>query len=162
MRKNRSWDTKRQPSESSAEYVLRMLIMDLQLLASDSEALIRHYYPPDDVIRQHARPEANIAYEWKEYAADDLANDFDTRLEMVEQSGARRLISPEMLEKIRVVNAKLGEMSGLHDEELWTDAALHTRAEWKEIRNLAKEALDAMGQKPESPPPWRGRIVPAR
>ena len=139
-----------------------MLIRDLHLLASDSEALIRHYYPPDDVIRQYARPGADIDHEWKEFAADDLANDFDTCLEMVEQSEAKRLISPEMLEKVHVVDAKLDEMSRLHDQELWTDAALRTRAEWNEVRRLATEALQIMGYEPEPPPIWTGRIVPAK
>ncbi len=153
MRKIRSWEYRRLAGESGAEYLVRMLVLDTQLLAADANLLIRHYYPPGTTA------ETPLA----EIAADDLAEDFNTRLEQAEWNvDAKRLISADALAKIHAVDKKLGEMSGPQDPELWTDAGLRSRAEWNEVRHLAKAALEAMDYELDSPPPWSGPVISYR
>ncbi len=121
----RIWpDVTIRPNESETEWRLRMLLQNLQVLASDPETLIRAYPPMIP-------------------AADELVNDIDHHLELAERCVEEGLVSREALEKARKVDALISEMSGRHDPSLWTDQALRTREEWKEVRRMAREALAA-------------------
>ncbi len=40
------------------------------------------------------------------------------------------------------LDARLDEMSGEHNAELWTDEALRSRPEWEEVRRGAREILE--------------------
>lgn len=159
-RKIQSWSTRRLPSETNTEYLFRMLLIDLQMLAADAEVLFRAFYPPTSACRDLPNV---IADDFVNIVADDLANDFNTYLEMVSGAAvAEGLVSEERVDVVRRVDGKLGEMSGAQNADLWTDQALRTSNEWSVIRRLAKEAILALGHRVEPPPPWSGRIVPAR
>ncbi len=138
VRRIPSWDERRYPDESEVEYLLRLVLINLQTLAADAETCIRAY--PSSVP-----------------VADDLANDFDTHVEQLEWVAPSGSIPRDVLAKIRAVNAKLDEMSGPQDPDLWSEEGLRTRAEWIVIRRLAREAVEALGYEPEPPPPWSGR-----
>jgi len=137
-----------------------MLVIDLQLLAADSETLLRAYGPPVEAFRAAGILNDDFA----NITAEDLANDFQAYVEDFgsEKIVAEGLITREMLEKVRRVDAKLDEMSGPQDPELWTDEGLRTREEWNVVRRFATEALEAMGYDVDLPPPWSGKVVPAR
>jgi len=143
MRKIPSWEYEVLPGESEARFLLRLVLIDLQTLAADAETCI-HAYP--SLVQ----------------AADEVAEDLDTHLIQFEQAGPSGLASREQLDRIRAVDAKLGEMSGPQDPELWTEKGLRTRPEWAVVRRLARDAVDAMGYEPESPPPFAGFYLVAR
>jgi hypothetical protein len=127
-------DTKRRPDESEAEWHMRMLLRDLQALASDAATLIK-------------------AYSGETPVADDLVNDLDSHLEFAAKCVQQGLISQEMLDYARAVHSKIDEMSERNDPSLWTNEALTTREEWASVRGLAREALRRMGYELEPPPP---------
>jgi len=131
------------PGESTTDWLLRRLLQDLQTLASDADDLILAY-PPMVV------------------AADQLAEDFYDDLESGERFVKAGLITQEMLDRAKAVDELISVMSDRHDPSLWTNEALRTREEWKEVRRLAKVALAAMGCELEPPPPGRWTVVPAR
>jgi hypothetical protein len=159
-RRIQSWFTGRLSSETNTEYLLRMLLIDLQMLAADAEVLFRAFYPPASAYQ--GLPHV-VAEDFSNIVADDLANDFNTYLEMISKPAlAEGLVSKEMLDVIRRVDKKLDEMSGAERADLWTDQALRTSNEWSVVRSLAKAAILALGYQVEPPPPWSGRIVPAR
>ena len=127
-------DTKRRPNESETEWRLRMLLRDLQALASDAGTLIE-------------------AFSTETPIADDLVNDFDFHLELAPRCVEEGLISQEMFDSVRAVHRKIDEMSERHDQSLWTKDALETREEWASVRELAREALRRMGYELQPPPP---------
>ena len=127
-------DSAMRPGESNSEWRLRMLLRDLQALAADPEILIR-------------------AYDRDIPVADDLANDLQDRVELALRCVEDGLITQDMWERARDVDAMLEEMSRRHDSSLWTDEALRNRAEWSKVRRLARGALEAMGYDLEPPPP---------
>lgn len=127
-------DASARPGESQAEWRLRMLLRDLQALASNAETLIAAH--PNFIP-----------------AADDLANGFDHHLGLATMCVEEGLITEGMLSCARAVDAKLTELSDRHDESLWTKEALSKHEAWYEIKRLAAEALTAMGYELEPPPP---------
>ncbi len=133
------------PGESETGWLLRMLLQDLQTLASDAETLLNAFPPMIP-------------------AADEVALEFADHLEFAQRFVEGGLITQGMLERVRTVDRLLSEMSVRHDVSLWTDEAVRERHEWKEVRRLAGEALAAMGYKLEPPPPWdtRMKVVRAR
>ncbi len=114
-----------------------MLLKGLQCLAADGEILLQAFWFPGP-----------------NYIADDLAEEFAFRLELAERCVKEGLISKDMFEKARAVDAKLDKMSGSENASLWTDEAVRTHEEWSIVRRLAREALGAMGYDLEPPPPW--------
>ena len=142
IEKNRSlprdWlpDTAMRSGESNTEWRFRMLLRDLQALAAEPEILLQAFsFPGPD------------------YVADDLAEDFAFHVELAERCVQEGLISQEMWNHARAVDAKLEEMSKRHDPSLWTDEALRGGQDWVEVRRLAREALRVMGYDLEPPPP---------
>jgi len=138
-------DVTMRPGESETRWLFRMLLQDLQTLASDAETLLRAFPPMIP-------------------AADEVALQFDDHFGFAERFVEDGLITREMLERVRAVDRILGEMSRRHDASLWTDEALRQREEWKEVRGLAREALVAMGYGLDPPPPWERttKVVRAR
>lgn len=119
--------------ETNLEWALRMLLKHLQTLAAD----------PDTML---------LAYPPKASAVDELVNDFSHYLEYSKGVIAEGLVGEDYLDKARLVDDKITEVSDRHDPKYWTADALRTRQEWIEIRRLAKEALKAMGYDLEPPP----------
>jgi hypothetical protein len=97
-------------------------------------------------------------------AADDVVADLDHHLELAKRAIDEGLITRDMWEKIRAVDAKIAVMSDTHDPSLWSDEGLRTRPEWVEVRQLGKDALAAIGYDLEPPRPWQEttRILPRR
>lgn len=73
-------------------------------------------------------------------SADELALEF---------SDALGLVQEQLDEDARTASSRLDrhleEMSGGERAELWTVAALHAAPEWTRVRQLAHEALRALG-----------------
>jgi len=133
--KTKIWpDSTTRPGESNTEWLLRMLLQDIQTLASDAEDLIRAYPPMIS-------------------AADEVVSDLFDHLEFAERFVQEGLVTQGMLDKVKAVDAVIHEMSDRHDGSLWTDDAVRTRGEWREIRLLAREALASLGYDLEPPPP---------
>lgn len=126
-------DTARRPDETNLEWALRMLLKHLQALAAE----------PDTML---------LSYPSRAAAVDELVNDFAHYLECSKGVIEEGLVSDDYLDRARLVDNKITELSNRHDPKLWTDDALQTRQEWVEIRRLAKEALMAMGYDLEPPP----------
>jgi hypothetical protein len=138
--KIRIWpDWEMRPGETNTEWLFRMLLQDLQTLASSAEDLIMAY--PPTIL-----------------ASDQLANDFDDHLEFADRYIKEGLITQEMLDKIRAVQTLLDSMSDRHDSLLWTNEGVREREEWREIRRLAAMALKSMGYGLEPPPPAKYTI----
>jgi hypothetical protein len=49
--------------------------------------------------------------------------------------------SRRSLSLLSQINTALSDMSGHHNADLWTEAAVRERPEWANIRSLAREAL---------------------
>jgi len=129
-------DSGMRPGETNTEWRLRSLLRDLQAWAAEPEILLQAFsFPGPD------------------YVADDLAEDFAFHVELAERCVQEGLISQEMWNHARAVDAKLEEMSKRHDPSLWTDEALRGGQDWVEVRRLAREALRVMGYDLEPPPP---------
>ena len=114
-----------------------MVLQDLQCLAAEPEVLLRAFWFPGP-----------------NYIPDDLAEDFAFHVELADFCVREGLISQELLNHARAVDAKLNQMSGPQDPSLWSDEGLRTREEWVAVRQLARAALTAMGYALEPPPPW--------
>lgn len=64
-------------------------------------------------------------------------------------------LAPGQVEALSAIGRQLATMSkdGVEfDPELWTDAGLRAREQWKQVRALAAAALEAFGWPVESPP----------
>lgn len=127
-------DTGAHPGENNLEWILRMLLKHLQALAADVETMLLAYPPGCGAV-------------------DELVNGFAHYLECSKAVVEEGLVGEGYLDKARLVDQKLTEMSDRHDPMLWTDDALRSKLEWVEVRRLAKEALTAMGYELEPPPP---------
>lgn len=78
--------------------------------------------------------------------ADELALDFSDAFE-----GCLDNMSGEQRQAATRLHSKLAEMSG--PTGLWSDESLRESKEWKEVRSLARRALDVFGWPNEPPAP---------
>jgi len=77
--------------------------------------------------------------------AGDLAARFDERLRAVRDDFTGEL-TREQIDALETLSARLATISrdGLEfDPDLWTDEALRTSVHWRDVRALARAALDA-------------------
>jgi len=77
--------------------------------------------------------------------ADDLAARFDDSARAVQDEYAPDL-SRTQVDALAAVSRRLATMSrdgAEFDPELWTDAAVRTSPHWRDVRALARAALDA-------------------
>ena len=51
-------------------------------------------------------------------------------------------LTNEQRSQLNALDARLNEMSGEHNAELWTDDALRSRPEWEEVRRDARKILE--------------------
>lgn len=121
--------------ETDAEWRLRMLIRDLQALASDPDTLI-------------------AAYDARVPVVYELVNDFRTHLEWAAVRSVKGgAMTQEMWNTASAVDARLGEMPELENCTRWTAEGLRRSSIWGDARMLARKALTAMGRPLEPPPP---------
>ena len=90
-----------------------------------------------------------------DYAANaaSLATDFDQSCAAVRESVADDL-SPLQSEALAAIEAKFAEMSrddARFDADIWSDGALETSDDWRDIRRLAAQALEAFEWPLEAP-----------
>src|SRR3990172_4663728 len=132
----------RRNGESETQWLLRALLQSLECLAAEAETVIRAY-PPEIPV------------------ADDLANEFDTRVQQARRCVEEGLISEQALKSIETVLSEISQMTERRDPSMWTNQALHFRPEWAAVRRLAREVLATLGFELEPPPPWSGTSTPA-
>ncbi len=86
---------------------------------------------------------------------EELALAFDRWQERVrwELSGS---LSREQVEVLNRLDRKLLTLSGSRQKPAWTDAALRRSAEWRQVREVAREALAKFNWSLEIPPPVHG------
>lgn len=90
-----------------------------------------------------------------DYAANaaSLATDFDQSCAAVRESVADDL-SPLQSEALAAIEAKFAEMSrddARFDADIWSDGALETSDDWRDIRRFAAQALEAFEWPLEAP-----------
>ena len=90
-----------------------------------------------------------------DYAANavSLATDFDQSCAAVRESVADDL-SPLQSEALAAIEAKFAEMSrdgARFDADIWSDGALETSDDWRDIRRLAGQAIEAFEWPLEAP-----------
>ena len=122
--------------------MIEQLVHALQALAAPADVQIARF--PDFVVR-----------------ADELALDFDDALRLSLDCPQVEL-RPAQREALLKVDLHLTTMSGRENAHLWTEAALHERAEWAQVRELAAQALQELGQPRTTPPPTRATYVRGR
>ena len=88
--------------------------------------------------------------------SDELALEFD---EFHQQLRRRRTLPPASRELLLQIDEALEQMSGVHQQEMWTDQALQTAAEWERVRALARELITQMNWSPKPPPLERNLYV---
>jgi len=96
------------------------LVLALQRLATPAREQVRHL----DEIGANG-------------SADELGLEFD-------EAATGASLSPDAKHRVSVLDAYMTSISGPTNAQLWTFDALRTRAEWKEVRRLAQEALAAI------------------
>ena len=89
--------------------------------------------------------------------ADELALDFEECLRTVVASGRTATFSESEARRVRELDAKLADISGLEHQDLWTDDALRGSRRRDEVRAAARQALIAFGW--SSLPPPLGRNI---
>ena len=84
--------------------------------------------------------------------ADDMALDFDN---WYSAALANLALTPGQRTRLKAVDELIEQMSlgnPRFTEDLWTDDALRSRAEWAEVRKTARLAIEALGRRPIPPP----------
>lgn len=76
---------------------------------------------------------------------DELALEFDDLMTLAQSRLDQGDITEVQYEKLRELDQKLSDMSGSNNASLWTEEALRTSDEWKEVRRLARSTLDVFG-----------------
>ncbi len=118
----------------TAEGVLKLLCLSLQLLASPAQAQVSHF-PVHWIV-----------------LTDEMADDLDHWAGCVSTYWE---LSGEQKTRLTVLDDFLSEMSSSHNAAFWTDEALFTDSRWEEVRHQAKAALISFGWPLEVPPPAR-------
>lgn len=91
--------------------------------------------------------------------ADELAVDFHHWLLYAEEEHLADFTANQKGALLRI-DEFLNVMGGARNAKHWTDDALHHDPMWKEVRGMAKEALDEFGWPNEKPPMDRGGYQP--
>ena len=119
--------------------MIERLVHALQALAAPADA-------------QLARDPAFVA------KARELALDFADALRLVTDC-PQVILTREQQATLEHVDDLLERMSGEQNAALWTEAALREGAEWQAVRRLAGQALLALGQPVDLPPPGDATYV---
>jgi hypothetical protein len=85
--------------------------------------------------------------------AVNLATDFDQSCAAARENHSDDL-SPRQSEALAAIESKLADMSrddARFDVDIWSDGALGTSDDWREVRRLATEALEAFDWPVEAP-----------
>jgi len=89
--------------------------------------------------------------------ADELALDFDLWREVV-LSNFRSELSTDQMCCIESIDQSLAQLTRM-GPECWTEEAVRQSEEWKRVRTLAADALDAFGWPLETPPSHADEFV---
>lgn len=127
-------DSERREGETDARWRRRMLLRDLQALASDPDTLI-------------------AAYDGRVPVAYDLVNDFANRLEAAVMAVREGVMSQETWDAANSVATKFREMPDLDDSSRWTAEGLRRTVTWSDVRRLAQEAISVAGDALSPPTP---------
>jgi len=108
-------------SETTTDPYMRLLRSALQQAAMPAERLITRFEGFD--------------------ASYELASDFGNWCSWALDSDDVKL-TDQQRSRIAALDARLEQMSGEHNAELWTDDALRSRPEWENVRRDAREILE--------------------
>ena len=72
---------------------------------------------------------------------DELALEFDDLAVLFDQQLQFGFLTESQVKALNAVDAAFDKMSGHANANLWTVDALHSKGEWRQIRELAKAAL---------------------
>ena len=89
--------------------------------------------------------------------ADELALDFDLWREVVLNNFRSELSAYQMC-CIESIDQSLSQLTRM-GPECWTEEAVHQSEEWRRVRTLAADALDAFGWPLETPPSHADEFV---
>ncbi len=89
--------------------------------------------------------------------ADELALDFDHWCETARHQHA---FTESQLAALASVMAVLSAMTGEKDPDLWSDSALAHLPRWQDVREKARQALEAFQWNVDVPPSDRAVFVP--
>jgi hypothetical protein len=81
--------------------------------------------------------------------ADELALTFDDRFYSVDEYVKYSFIDSEQMAKLQIINSELERMT--REKTLWANEALRKNEDWKNIRILAKQALNALNVEQRPP-----------
>jgi hypothetical protein len=84
--------------------------------------------------------------------ADELALDFDNFYQVVVTNDL--VLTGKQRDTLARIDVRLDAMSDKEKSELWTPEGLKERTEWREIRELASNALSEFGWAVERPPSY--------
>ena len=90
--------------------------------------------------------------------ADDLALEFESRLQLLDE-GALRADARSLALSL---DSRLESMSESKSAQLWDDEALKRAPEWEEVRELARRLAGLAGWSLTAPGPIDGAYTPAR
>lgn len=127
-------DSATRHGETDTEWRLRLLLRDLQALASNPETLV-------------------AAYDARVPVVYEIVNDCRIHVEWASKAGKEGKLSEDTWNTARALDAKLGELPDIDDTSQWTIEALRLSPAWQEIRLLAQDILAAMGRPLEPPAP---------
>ncbi|MFX1561688.1 MAG: hypothetical protein ACFFDP_00070 [Promethearchaeota archaeon] len=80
---------------------------------------------------------------------DEMAIEFEQWYELIKRR--RYFLTPKQAVLLEDLNKRLDEISGPENLHYWLEETLRTDAIWEQIRDLAKQALLALGWELENP-----------
>lgn len=83
------------------------------------------------------------------WGVDELAIEFDQWYQVIKRR--RTMFSKKQRTILEDLNKKLDEISGPENLRYWMEDTVRTDIAWEDIRNLARNALDAMGWPHQEP-----------
>ncbi|HEX6884045.1 MAG TPA: hypothetical protein VF530_11755 [Planctomycetota bacterium] len=116
-----------------------MAEVDREWLASELRRLLLAVASPGEAALEHA-PAGSCR-------PDELALDHENFARALVAAFASELSDPQRRALLHV-DELLGAMSGPHQAELWTEAAVVGQPRWAEVRRAAQQALDALSWRP--------------
>ena len=111
----------------------------------EADSKLLRYRLVEALVPLAAGPEEQIAYlDRTRSDTDDLVNDFaDWAIYWTPRLEAEGLVPGRLVAVLHAIAGRLTDMTERPDTSLWTDEALRTLDDWREIRALSAAALES-------------------